>query len=138
MSIDIVASSLVGILAAVIGAVVIVLGWRVAHRQEMERARANEKRRQRIEYLIQAYRRLEAASNRSDPKNDLSGLESAIADVQLFGSARQVELAQQFATHFAGEGAASLDTLLQELRRDLRSELDLEPVPAPLKFLRIK
>ena len=64
-------------------------------------------------------------------------LESAVADIQLFGTPRQVDLVQRFACDFAAKGGASLDELLADLRTDLRAELNLEAVPENVVHLRI-
>jgi hypothetical protein len=63
-------------------------------------------------------------------------MESAVADIQLFGTPRQVELVQELLTTFADRGDVSMDSLLQDLRRDLRSELNLDPVPEKTLHLR--
>jgi hypothetical protein len=91
----------------------------------------------RVKYLIDAYRQLESAGNRVDPSNKWPELESAIADIQLFGTPKQVEMAKRFATEFAENQSASLDDLLFNLRDTLRVELRLEPVESQIKYLRI-
>jgi hypothetical protein len=63
--------------------------------------------------------------------------ERSIADVQLFGSPKQVQLAREFAKNFARDGNASLDSLLNELRNALRKELNLAPVEPGITFLRM-
>jgi len=67
---------------------------------------------------------------------DAQPIESAVADIQLFGSVKQVRLAQAFIAEFAATRTASLDPLLEELRKDLRAELQLESVSGKLVFLR--
>jgi hypothetical protein len=114
-----------------------VVGWWVGHRLSGNRDRENKKRDKRVSYLIDAYRRLERASNPSDPSSHSIDLETAIADIQLFGSAKQVALAESFAKEFASRRSASLDSLLAELRDDLRKELNLEPIGHSIVFLRI-
>lgn len=111
-------------------------GWFVGHVLTARRDRANKRREQRIGFLIEAYRRLEACSQRVAP-SDTAKLESAVADIQLFGSPHQVELVQRFASDFAAQGGSSLDALLRDLRRDLRAELRLESVPDSILHLRI-
>ena len=116
-----------------------VAGWLVAHRMAAKRDQLNKRRDLRVQYLIDAYRKLESVSNRDENTAEWAEkLESAIADIQLFGSARQVALAQEFASNMAADRAASADVLLEELRKDLREELALEDVRGDLKFLRIK
>lgn len=134
---DILLSSFVGLAAALIGAAVIVLGWKVAHRQEFRRDIAAKQRELRIQYLIEAYRRLEYVSNRPLSPQTAPDFERAIADIQLFGSPNQVELAQRFSVEFAESGTASLDPLLNSLRQSLRQEIELDEVPSELKYLRI-
>jgi len=116
-----------------------VVGWMVAHRLATRRDQLIKRRDLRVQYLIDAYRKLESASNRDDNFLEWAEkLESAIADIQLFGSARQVVLAQEIASGMAANRSASTDVLLAEPRKDLRGELALEDVRGGLKFLRIK
>jgi hypothetical protein len=116
---------------------VAIIGWYAAHRLSATRDRANKRRELRVQYLIEAYRRLENASNRPSLKGVVSEFEKAIADIQLFGTPRQVALAQEFALGFALAGTHSLDPLMNDLRNSLRAELDLEPVTEGIKYLRI-
>ena len=119
--------------------VIAVAGWWVVHRMTAKRDRENKRRDLRIQYLIDAYRKLEGVSNREENSPEWAKkLESAIADIQLFGSARQVAMAKEFASDMAAQRGASADDLLKDLRKDLRQELLLENVPDDLKYLRIK
>jgi len=116
-------------------AVVAFLGAFLAHFLSARRDRKNAIRKQRIDFLIDAYRALEYVANRptvDDPKL----IESPLADIQLFGSSRQVQVAQNLIREFGEQGKASLDALLEELRADLRDELKLEKVPRKVLFLR--
>ena len=80
-------------------------------------------------YLIEAYRRLEDCSQQFGAADK--------GKIQLFGTPRQVDLVQRFASDFAARGGASLDELLADLRTDLRAELNLEAVPENIVHLRI-
>jgi hypothetical protein len=71
-------------------------------------------------------------------KRGMRPYESAIADIQLFGNAKQIELAQNVAKQFASQGSVSCDNLLEELRKDLRAELDLEQVTDMRVIVRIE
>ncbi len=115
-----------------------VAGWFVIHLLSSARDRENKKRDLRAQYLIEAYRRLEGASNRPLSPEAASAIESAIADIQLFGTLGQVGLAREFALDFASQGSALLDPLLESLRRDLRSELRLAKVHEPITYLRVR
>jgi len=130
---------------ALIGAIV---GGLVVHLLTSRRDRLNKRRDKRIDYLIQAYRRFESCAHRQWSEDNkvaaaevaavMSELESAVADIQLFGSSLQVKLAQDFSRQFAGQRGASFDKLLDDLRSDLRAELDLEAVPQGILHLRWK
>lgn len=85
----------------------------------------NKKKEIRISYLINAFRRIEDASQRRD-NDKLLQLESAIADIQLFGTKKQVELSRKFAMEFANSRSADAMPLLYNLCDDLRKELNLE------------
>ncbi len=114
-------------------------GWLVAHRMAAKRDQMNKRRDLRIQYLIDAYRKLERVSNRDKVTPEWAeNIESAIADIQLFGSAGQVAMAKQFASDMAAERQASADDLLADLRKDLRQELILENVSGGLKYLRVR
>jgi len=123
-------------LSMVGSAIIIILGWSFVHRKSAERDLANKRRELRVEYLIGAYRRLENASNRQGTKESFLEVEKAIADIQLFGTSAQVELARTFASDFVENRSASLDSLLSELRKDLRRELDLEETSSNTIFFR--
>ena len=116
---------------------VAILGWFVGHWFNLKRDRADTKRDLQVKYLIDAYRRIERAANRSKRFDNNSELESAIADIQLFGTAQQVKLAQEFAFGIAKTSNASTDELLRNLRAELRTELGLEEVNPEIVYLRL-
>jgi hypothetical protein len=107
-------------------------------RRDHSKRQVVQRRELRTQYLLEAYRRLEGAGNRKEPnRNDAKALESAVADIQLPGSAEQAHLARHFAVEFARTGQASLDPLLEALRLELRRELALPPLDEGITFLRI-
>ncbi len=106
-----------------------VVGGLVVHLLSGRRDRANKRKEQRVMYLIEAYRRLEDCSQQFGAADK--------GKIQLFGTPRQVDLVQRFASDFAARGGASLDELLADLRTDLRAELNLEAVPENIVHLRI-
>jgi hypothetical protein len=128
MKIDQLASMVITVLLAL-------LGWYIGYWTTVRRDRLAKKRDLRIQYLIDAYRRLESAANRTNAS--LEELESSVADIQLFGSAEQIRLVREFAAKFAADGGAGLTDLLESLRADLRKELDLGVSPARIVHLRI-
>lgn len=118
-----------------------VIGWWVAHALTSRRDVANERRKQRLAYLLEAYRKLESCAHPHDPEAIWPAFESAIADIQLLGTIKQVALAQQ-AAHAVAEHpdqGASLNELLTDIRRVLRIELQLDPLetqPVIIRFRR--
>jgi hypothetical protein len=60
-------------------------------------------------------------------------MESAFADIQLFGSKKQVQLVEDFASEFSKANSALLDPLLNSLRQDLRKELGYEQINSNVK-----
>lgn len=138
MALEIILSAAVGLLAALVGAGVLVVGWSVSHRRALERSLAAQRRELRVRFLIDAYQRLEYASNRSSLSREAKAeIERTFADIHLFGTPRLLEVAQSIMKEWASQGGASLSPLLEELRQSLRSELCLEPVPREIRQLRL-
>lgn len=77
----------------------------------------------RIQYLLEAYRRLEGASNRPFTTQIAQELEAAIGDVMLLDTPEQAALAAEFSRGFAAEHVADTRPLLLALRNSVRSEL---------------
>ena len=117
------------------------IGWWVAHAFTSRRDIANERRKQRLVYLLEAYRKLESCAFPHDPTSIWNSFETAIADIQLLGTPKQVELAQAVARAVSdnpNEGA-SLNELLFDIRQSLRAELQLEAIntkPVIVRFRR--
>ena len=117
------------LLSLLVTVVLAVGGWYAVHRLSMNRDQENKRRELRIQYLLEAYRRLENSSNRPDLSAYARDLESALTDIQLLGSKGQVQLAHEFAVSMAKDRTASLDPLVANLRSELRRELGLEALP---------
>ena len=122
----------------VLAAIVAVAGWFIGHSLSVERDRANKQRDLRIEYLIDAYRRLANASWRPpEPGSQyFRDMESAIADIQLFGTESQIGQAKNFMSEFQKTGRGPLDKLLNNLRNDLRKEMNLPEIKANVQWFR--
>ena len=110
-------------------------GW-LGHHLAARRDLLNERRKLRVAYLLEAYRKLEGAGNRGDPETVWPLLESAIADIQLLGSPQQADLARRFALDMARHHTAPLDPLVNDLRDSLRQELQLPEVRETVTYLR--
>jgi hypothetical protein len=124
-------------LTLLIPTVVAIVSWFVGSWLSVRRDRANKRRDLRVQYLIEGYRRLATATERKETNAEyFADLDSALVDVQLFGSAGQIEAAQKFAKQLAENRMAQLTELLASLRDDLREGLNLERVAGPIVVLR--
>ncbi|MBN1517343.1 hypothetical protein JXA32_12340 [Candidatus Sumerlaeota bacterium] len=93
------------------------------------RDRRNKQRDIRVQYLIEAYRHLESGTCRGPIHGTefAAPFESAIVDIQFFGSPDQVRMAKELTIAIASKHPdVSAGSLLMSLRDDLREELDLE------------
>jgi hypothetical protein len=125
------------LLTLLVTTIVAISGWWVVHSMEMNRDYTNKRRELRVQYLIDAYRSIESCTNRPGlTKDQCHILESAMADIQLFGTVKQAKLAKDFIRDVAENQTGQADTLLEDLRDDLRKELKLESTPGDIVFLR--
>ncbi len=114
-----------------------VLGWLIAHWFTSKRDANNKKRELRLQYLINAYSTLacDVAQRALDDKG-IAKLEHVLAEIQLFGTTRQIELAKALAIEAASKREFPLDPLINTLRDELRTELNLEPADGNVQWLR--
>jgi hypothetical protein len=130
---DLRGSEVVTAIGLIVGAVIAVGGW-VANGYLARRA---ARRQVVVDFLLSAYRRLDAASNRPMTQAHELAIEQAVADICLLGTAEQVREAEKFAREFSDHRQAGSGPLLEALRSDLRAELDLPPLAARNTWLRI-
>jgi len=99
-----------------------IISWVVVY-ISTSRLNLKDKRKQmRIQYLMEVYDTLADCCQRSHLSPEL---EKAISKVQLLGTDEQIELTHQFISELAKSNNTSYDTLLENLRDDLRNELNL-------------
>lgn len=126
------------ILKFAIPAIIAVSGWFIAHQFNVYRDNKNKRRDIRIQYLLDAYRRLEGASNRPEAdKETQNGFESALADIQLLGKKDQIDALMHFLNEF-NNGGASINPLLELIRADLRDELGLKNDVQKIRIFRFE
>ena len=127
-------------ITAIISTAVIIVGWAVAHRLTVRRDTLAKRRDLRVQYLLDAYRRLEDAANR--PLDSLPeakrAFESAVADIQLLGTSEQIDALLKYLNQLTKEGGGNVDPVLKLLRDDLRKELSLEKDVAQIHQFRFK
>ncbi len=108
----------------VVPSIVAVFGWFAAHQFNAHRDRQNKRRDLRIQFLLEAYRRLESVANREKKTEEqMLAFESAVADIQLLGSPEQIIATVSYLRQHAAGSGAQIDEVLQLLRSDLRKDI---------------
>lgn len=104
------------------------------------RDRANKQRDLRIEYLISAYSKLANATQRAPESGSqyFADVETAMADIQLFGTDSQIEKARRTMDEFQKEGHLTLNELLKDLRDNLRRDMELSKIKRDVQWLRFE
>jgi hypothetical protein len=125
-------------LSFIASSLIIIIGWGIAHWFTSKRDHKNKKREIRLEYLINAYRSIGAAAARNPNSEEFKNLEAGFHDVQLFGSSEQLMFLNEIFVSHSKTGGADLEPLLNSLRLELRSILELSSANAALKFFRTK
>ncbi len=111
--------------------IIAILGLMGGHFLSNRRESEKRKKEMRVTYLIEAFRKLEKGASPTANNYSPGDFESAISDIQLFGSGSQVKLAQKFCKS-ASEGDGSLlQDLLENIRNELRTELSLPKEKLP-------
>ncbi|MFA6920660.1 MAG: hypothetical protein WC216_02355 [Gallionella sp.] len=123
-----------------LAAFVAILGWGVAHWLNITKDQKSRQREMRVQFLLEAYRRLESAANRPEAgKEEQDKFESVLADIQLLGTKSQVEELMRFLAEWnSAGGKASINPLLELLRTHLRDELQLEKNVPGIKIFRFE
>lgn len=103
----------------------------VMQRVQQRRQRENRQETERLKSLVAAYRSL-AGSFSPASHEHAPQIEETLADVVLFGSLPQVELAVRCVTRLKRGEAVDYQPLIDALRSDLRTQLGLEPIPPGL------
>lgn len=125
-------------LQVLVSALVALVVVSLTHAFTSYRDRQNRRREQRINYLVNVYRAFSKANMHPKLYEVAGELEQAVADVQLFGTPKQVRLVRQFARDLGTEQSAQINDLLVELRESLRAELGAAPIPRDNVWLRVK
>lgn len=116
-----------------LGLAVVLLAVRVFVLQRLfsRRQRENRQQSERLKSMIAAYRALAGSFS---PALDEHGalIEGAMADLVLFGSVAQVQMAADGVTRTKRGERVDWQPLIDDLRADLRQQLGLEPLPTDL------
>lgn len=127
-------------LVATIGipALIVVVGWFIAHWLNVSRDLASRKREARIKALEAAYMRVANSCNRPLTEKLNDDLETFVAELQLYGTPHQIQLMSVIAEGLAKpNNIVSYDDILVDLRNTIRKELNLEPLQGAVWWLRL-
>ncbi|TDQ27894.1 hypothetical protein [Tenacibaculum caenipelagi] len=117
-------------IGSILSASIIAIGWVVAYRLNSKKDFKNKKRGIRLEYLIKAYRVIAFSSNRETDTKERKEFEEAIELIQFLGTPEQILFLEE------GIKTRNFSPLLEELRRDLRKELELVPIHKRINHFR--
>ncbi len=107
----------------------------VMQRVQQRRQRENRQETERLKSLVAAYRALAGSFTPATAENGAQ-IEETLAELVLFGSLRQVELAAACLAALQRGEAPDCQPLVEELRADLRRQLGLDPIPPSLAIPR--
>src|SRR5688572_15446077 len=119
------------IASLVVAVVLLAVRIFVMQRIQQRRQRENRQETERLKSLVVAYRAL-AGSFSPATGEQRHQLEEALADVVLFGTIAQVELAARCATALVRGEDVVYQPRIEALRSDLRTQLGLEAIPGTL------
>lgn len=107
----------------------------VMQRVQQRRQRENRQETERLKSLVAAYRALAGSFTPATAEHGAQ-IEETLAELVLFGSLRQVELAAACLAALQRGEAPDCQPLVEELRADLRRQLGLDPIPPSLAIPR--
>jgi hypothetical protein len=112
----------------IIPTIIAVLGWATLHILSKRKDLHHRRKEIITNYLIEAYRNIENGCGRNEmiSEEHKRKMEQAIADIQLFGSPKQIDKAKEFTERMNKNAQGDPRSLLAILRNDLRNELGLE------------
>ncbi len=119
------------IASLVIAVILLAIRVFVMQRVQQKRQRENRQETERLKSLVAAYRSL-AGSFTPARQDHTPQLEETLADLILFGSIAQVELAVACANSLKNDEYVDFQPLIKSLRSDLRTQLGLEQIPSSL------
>lgn len=113
------------------------LGWVIAHYFTARRDVSTKRRELVINHLIDTYKILTCEISHSPATAErMKLIESMVADIQLFGSAQQIQLAQELIEQLTKGQDFDLDPLINSLRNDLRTSLGLSKAQGNVHWVR--
>ncbi|MEK8032976.1 preprotein translocase subunit YajC [Ideonella sp. DXS29W] len=121
------------VVPVIVAVVLLAIRMYVLMRVRHKRQRENRQEAERLKYMVVAYRSL-AGSFTPATGEHRAQLEEALADVVLFGTIKQVEMAAPCVQALIRGETVEYQPLIEELRADLRNQLGLDPIPETLSL----
>ncbi|MFW8602476.1 hypothetical protein ACOHYD_13475 [Desulfobacterota bacterium M19] len=129
-----------------ISVIVAVVGWIVGHHFNSRRDDVANRKKLITGYLVDAYRKLNSfacvlVSRAKGTESLAEDINSAVGDIQLFGTQRQIQLVKEISEHMVAKHEVpgeKLHDLLLDLRNSLRAELGLKPIDLPVAHLHLE
>ena len=123
----------------IITSILTISGWLVGSYLNSNRDYDNKLRDIKLSYLIDAYRKLANASQRTTNRDHFKfDMESAISDIQLFGTNEQIKKLNIALDKVSiNQRGIELDPVLNDLRNSLRKEINLNPIESTVRWIRI-
>ncbi|TFF37941.1 hypothetical protein [Mucilaginibacter psychrotolerans] len=127
------------IIKTIITVAIAVIGWIAAHYFSSKRDKTLKRREIISKHLIDTYKILAYdIVHREYSEETVRKLELPLVELQLFGTKRQIELAKKLAYDIQKGGTIDINDLVNDLRAELRKELELEPIDENIFLLRYK
>lgn len=123
--------SLTLLTSLVVAIVLLTIRVVVMQRVQQRRQRENRQETERLKSLVAAYRAL-AGSFTPATAEHTPQIEETLAELVLFGSLPQVELAAACLAALQRGESPDCQPLVEDLRTELRRQLGLEPIPSSL------
>jgi uncharacterized membrane protein YgcG len=118
------------IIASLVAAIVLLaVRILVMQRVQQHRQRENRQESERLKSLVNAYRSLAGSFTPAEGEHRAQ-VEEALAEVVLFGTLKQVEMAAHCAHALIRGETVDFQPLIADLRLDLRIQLGLDPIPS--------
>ena len=126
------------VVAAVVASVVVAAGWFISARLQARRSLEQTRLQFRTKYLVDIFRTAEQLlkpidEETTDEKYISPEWERVLHDVQLFGSAEQINIVQRLNQSLSEGKSFHPFEIVESMRHELREELGLDP--APIEFL---
>jgi hypothetical protein len=114
---------------------IIIFGWFIVNLLSSRRDRVNKRLDLKAKYLIEAWYKLDelAATEADEVSPDFNKI---IANIQLFGSKRQILLINKVIEDISQKQGADLRELMMELRQEIRKDLNMEFIPENVEFIK--